>query len=200
MSASCEVTQGVGDTWPTCPTLLRGIWDRSRRAGFRCWSWLSAHVWLPCCWGGRLMTPFPWYWALASKSGGIHPQLPWSAPLPLPATLHQHAWLLGRQHMHTFWGRWLAGQRCRWWREGFKGDTQQRFGTIALWVPSGFCGLGTETINAVSHMLRWTYPAEFSRFRTASGWLKTVLSNCCVCRWWCSCCLCEDWRWPQAGS
>ena len=37
MSASCEVTQGVGDTWATCPTLLRGIWARSRRAGFR-WS------------------------------------------------------------------------------------------------------------------------------------------------------------------
>jgi len=30
MSASCEVTQGVGDTWATCPTLLRGIWARSR--------------------------------------------------------------------------------------------------------------------------------------------------------------------------
>jgi len=36
MSASCEVTQGVGDTWASCPTLLRGIWARSRRAGFRC--------------------------------------------------------------------------------------------------------------------------------------------------------------------
>jgi len=43
MSASCEVTRGVGDTWATCPTLLRDIWARSRRAGFRCWSWLSAH-------------------------------------------------------------------------------------------------------------------------------------------------------------
>jgi len=42
MLASCEVTQGVGGTWATCPTLLRGIWARSRRAGFRCWSWLSA--------------------------------------------------------------------------------------------------------------------------------------------------------------
>jgi len=72
MSASCEVTQGVGGTWVTCPTLLRGIWDRGRRAGFRCWSWLSAHVWLPCCWDGRLPTPFSWCWALASRSGGIH--------------------------------------------------------------------------------------------------------------------------------
>ena len=48
MSGSCEVTQGVGGKCATCPTLLRGIWARSRRAGFRCWSWLSAHVWLPC--------------------------------------------------------------------------------------------------------------------------------------------------------
>ena len=40
----CEVTRGVGDTWATCPTLLRGIWARSKRAGFRCWSWLSAQV------------------------------------------------------------------------------------------------------------------------------------------------------------
>jgi len=44
MLASCKVTQGVGGTWATCPTLLRGIWTRSRRAGFRCWSWLSAHA------------------------------------------------------------------------------------------------------------------------------------------------------------
>jgi len=44
MSASCDVTQGVDDTWTTCPTFLRGIWTLSRNAGFRCWSWLSAHV------------------------------------------------------------------------------------------------------------------------------------------------------------
>ena len=37
---------------------------------------------------------------------------------PLLANLHQHAWLLGRQHMHTFWRWWLASQRCRCWREG----------------------------------------------------------------------------------
>jgi len=36
MSASCEVTQGVGGTWATCPTLLRGIWARGRMAGFHC--------------------------------------------------------------------------------------------------------------------------------------------------------------------
>jgi len=40
MLASCEVTQGVGDTWATCPTLLQGIWARSRRAGFSCCIWL----------------------------------------------------------------------------------------------------------------------------------------------------------------
>ena len=34
MSASCELTQGVGGTWATCPTLLRDIWARGRRAGF----------------------------------------------------------------------------------------------------------------------------------------------------------------------
>jgi len=37
-SASCEVTRGVGDTWAICPTLLRGIWVRSKRPGFRCWN------------------------------------------------------------------------------------------------------------------------------------------------------------------
>jgi len=36
--------------------------------------------------------------------------------------LHQHAWLLDRQHMHTFWRRWPAGQRCRCWREGAPGQ------------------------------------------------------------------------------
>ena len=41
MSASCEVTRGVGDTWATCPMLLRGIWAQSRRAGFRCCIWLK---------------------------------------------------------------------------------------------------------------------------------------------------------------
>jgi len=114
MLASCEVTQGVGGTRTTCPTVFRGISARNRRAGFRCWSRLSAHVWLPC-WDGRPPTPFSWCWASASKSGGSHLVLPCpcSAPLPLPANLHQHAWLLCRQHMHTFWKWWLAGQRCR---------------------------------------------------------------------------------------
>jgi len=36
MSTFCEVTQGVGNTWATYPMLLRDIWARSRRAGFRC--------------------------------------------------------------------------------------------------------------------------------------------------------------------
>ena len=38
MSALCEVAQSVGATWATHPTLLRGIWARSRRAWYRCWS------------------------------------------------------------------------------------------------------------------------------------------------------------------
>ena len=29
MSAFCEATRGVGDTWATCSMLLRGIWARS---------------------------------------------------------------------------------------------------------------------------------------------------------------------------
>jgi len=44
MSAFCKVTQGVGDTWTTCPTLLRGIWSGSRNAGFRCWDWQWSNV------------------------------------------------------------------------------------------------------------------------------------------------------------
>ena len=36
--------------------------------------------------------------------------------------------------------------------EDFKGDTQQRYGTVALWVPSGFSGLGLATISALLHI------------------------------------------------
>ena len=50
------------------------------------------------------------------ERGGIHLRLscPCSAPLPLPANLHQHAWLLDRQHMHTFWiqKNWAAYLLC----------------------------------------------------------------------------------------
>jgi len=114
----------------------------SRRGGFRCWSWLSAHVWLPCCWDGRLLTPFSWCWALASKSGVIHVVLPCpcSAPLSLPANLHQHARLPGRQHMHTFWRWWLADQRCRRWTVGAPG--QIPVGRRSWGVVSGGKGKG----------------------------------------------------------
>jgi len=44
MSASRKVTQGVGHAWGTCPTLLRGIWARSRRGGFGCWGWQWSNV------------------------------------------------------------------------------------------------------------------------------------------------------------
>jgi len=44
MSSSYKVTPGVGDTWASCPTLLRGIWSRSRRGGFRCWGWQWSNV------------------------------------------------------------------------------------------------------------------------------------------------------------
>ena len=33
--------------------------------------------------------------------------------------------------------------------EDFKGDTQQRYVTVTLWVPSGFSGLGTTTTSAL---------------------------------------------------
>ena len=33
--------------------------------------------------------------------------------------------------------------------EDFKGGTQQRYGPVALWVPSGFSGLGITTISAL---------------------------------------------------
>jgi len=33
--------------------------------------------------------------------------------------------------------------------ENFKGDTQQRYRTIALWAPSGFSGLGVATTSAL---------------------------------------------------
>jgi len=72
-------------------------------------------------------------------SGGIHLRLPClcSAPLPLPASLHQHAWLLGRQQVHTFWRRCLAGHWCRCWREGVPGQ-----------IPVGrrFCGIVTFSV------------------------------------------------------
>ena len=29
-----------------------------QKGGSRYWTWLSAHVWLPCFWDGRLPTPF----------------------------------------------------------------------------------------------------------------------------------------------
>ena len=48
------------------------------------------------------------------------------SPLPLLVSFHQHAQLLGRWRMHTFWRRWLAGQKCRYWREGVPG-----------WIPVG---------------------------------------------------------------
>jgi len=49
-----------------------------------------------------------------------------------------------------------------------------------------------------SHRLRWPFPGAFSQFRPASGVLKIVLSkpDCRCCRWWCSCCMWENCRWP----
>jgi len=40
----CKVTRGVGGTWAVCPTVLEGIWARSKRAEFLRSSWLSDRV------------------------------------------------------------------------------------------------------------------------------------------------------------
>jgi len=60
---------------------------------------------------------------------------------------HQHAWLLGRQHMHTFWRRCLASQRCRCWREGVPG--QLLVGRRSWGVtPLGWCEITTKFVSA----------------------------------------------------
>ena len=69
----------------------------------------------------------------------------WLAPLPLPAGLHQHAWLLDRQNMHTFWRRLLAGQRCRCWRCWKEGAPRQ------ISVGSGSWGV----VTCSSYRFRW---------------------------------------------
>jgi len=38
--------------------------------------------------------------------------------------------------------------------EDFKGGTQQRYGKVALWVPSDFSGLGIATISALLQIFR----------------------------------------------
>ena len=41
----------------SCPTFLQGMWAGLEQKGrFRCCGWLPAHVYLPCCRGGRLPT------------------------------------------------------------------------------------------------------------------------------------------------
>ena len=43
MSTSCEVTQGVGDTWATCPTFPQGVWVWIRKPRCCC-GLVLAHV------------------------------------------------------------------------------------------------------------------------------------------------------------
>ena len=109
MLASCEVTQGVGCTWATCPTLLRGIWARSRRAGFRCWSWLSAHVWLPCCWDERLPTPFSWCFSF--QLWKYSPSVAMSL-LSAPSTASQSpsACMIARSSAYAYFLEMMAGR------------------------------------------------------------------------------------------
>jgi len=57
--------------------------------------------------------------SLTSRSGGLTYGCHVIALHPFHCffRLHEHAWVLGRWRMHTFWRRWLAGQRYRCWRE-----------------------------------------------------------------------------------
>jgi len=53
MSTFWEMNRGVGGTWVSCPTLLRGrpIWVQTRGVGFHCCGLLAAPV---SCWDERL--------------------------------------------------------------------------------------------------------------------------------------------------
>ena len=88
------------------------------------------------------------YWTLYQKQGFLRRfRDPIRVPLPLPAGLHQHAWLLGRQDMHTFWRRCLASQRCRCWREGVPG--QLPVGRRSWGVtPLGWCEITAKFVSA----------------------------------------------------
>ena len=79
----------------------------------------------------------------------------WLAPLPLPAGLHQHAWLLDRQNMHTFWRRLLAGQRCRCWRCWKEGAPRQISVVTGSWgvVTCSFIVSGDDGEAAIANHL-----------------------------------------------
>jgi len=60
--------------------------------------------------------------------------------------------------------------------EVFKGDTQQRYRTIALWVPNGFSGLGIATTSALLQtfgILSW-HTQELSKSQNQD--LRAVLA------------------------
>ena len=172
MSASCKVTQGVGNTWATCPTLLRGIWFGAEGQGFvvvfdfkLTFGFLVVKME-----GSRHCFAVL---RLSFESGGIHLQLPcpWSAPHPLPASLHQHAWLLDRQHMHTFWRRWLAGQRCRCWRKGAPGQ-----------IPVGRHSWGVATCSFVH--FRWQgWSCDCQPYPLSGGPYVYHAAIAAACRW-----------------
>jgi len=77
MSASCEVTQGVSDTWATCLTLLQGIWVWSRRTGFCCCGWLLAQVLLSLLLRWKTANTIFVVLSLSFQTGGIHLWLPY---------------------------------------------------------------------------------------------------------------------------
>ena len=122
MSASCEVTQGVGDTWATCPTLLQGILAWNRRVSLLYLTLSSRLASLLLRWkaADTVSAVLSFCFQVWRYSPSVAMSL--LSTLPLPASLNQCASLLDRQHMHTFWRRWLAGQRCRCWREGAPGQ------------------------------------------------------------------------------
>jgi len=152
MLASCEVTQGVGSTLATCPMLLRGIWVRSRKAGFLCWSWRLAHVWLQLA--GEAAVP---YGAVGCCEVDKHSSgllFSWKAILDV---LCQQGDLIYGQPP-------VSEARLRLWEqcvgdcfdtsvdeslEDFKGDTQQRYRAIALRVPQWLLWLRIATTSAL---------------------------------------------------
>ena len=115
MSTLYEVTWGVCYTLATCPMLLQGIWTQSRMAVLLfCSTFSSCWFTLLLCWktADTVFVVLSFNFQIWRYSHTVAMSL--LSSLPLPASLPQHAWLLGR--MHTFWKQWLASQGCRCWR------------------------------------------------------------------------------------
>ena len=96
------------------------LWQKVLEGYLLLWMTKKGHIFLGRSVEKEPLALVPWI------HGGIRLwlQCPWPCPavLPPPANLDQHAWLLGRQHMHIFWRRWLASQRCSLKRRGARTD------------------------------------------------------------------------------